>query len=201
MSRENVSTLEIYEKYGEQYLEKRAGEYMEVERREMLGNCLAGLPKDVKIFEVGSAGGRDAKTIQSLGYKNVTVSDVADSFLGALKKEGFAPVKFNLIEDEFHDKYGFILCWAVLMHFTKDEAKRAIRKMFASLEDGGRLLFCVKKSDDRIDEWRVADFQDGAELYFSYWAEDELRECLEKTGFKTVKIWGYGSWLDCLAEK
>ena len=41
---------------------------------------MEGLPRDAKIFEVGSASGRDAKYLHSLGYNNITVSDVADYF-------------------------------------------------------------------------------------------------------------------------
>ena len=202
MSKENKKTLEVYEKSADKYLERAEDEAVEEMRHQMFRECFDGIPEDAKIFEVGSAGGKDASYLRSLGYKNITVSDVADMFLKTLKEVGFDPLKFNLLEDDFPDKYGYIICWAVLMHFTKDEAKAAIRKMFGALEVGGKLLTCVKTSSDgQSEEWKRADFQDGEEVYFSYWSEDEFRKCLEESGFKKVKFWGYGNWIDCLAEK
>lgn len=91
------------------------------------------------------------------------------------------------------------------MHFTKAEAKEAIRKMFKALNDGGRIALCVKHKEGHEEEW--ADFQGkiGAKRYFSYWKKDELEQCLEECGFKNIQIAKHGGaracWLDCYAEK
>ena len=45
-----------------------------------------GLSKESKISEIGSASGRDAKIIQSLGYTNITVSDVTNYFFVLLEQ-------------------------------------------------------------------------------------------------------------------
>ncbi len=201
VSKENEETLEAYEKYADQYLSREKDENAEKQRQEMMKECLAGVSKDAKIFEVGAADGKDAAYFKSLGYENVTVSDATDAFLRVLEEKGFSPLKFNLIEDNFPDDYDFIMCWAVLMHLTKEEAKAAIQKMFNALNDGGKLLTCLKTSELQDEEWKQADFQEEAKLYFSFWSEDELRSFLEEIGFRKIKIWGYESWIDCLAEK
>ena len=213
MSKENAETIEVYEKFGDKYLERnrtalindQQAQKDDIRQKELIKSFVDGLPKDAKIFEVGSAGGRDAKFIRDLGYTNITVSDVANYFLKQLKKEGFDPVKFNLIEDEFSDKYDFILCWAVLVHFTKDEAVSAIRKMYEALNDGGRIALCVKHKEGHTEDWSDFQGQIGAKRYFSYWNQDELEECIKELGFKNIKIWQYGGaracWIQCYAEK
>ncbi len=213
MSKENEKTIEVYEKFGDKYLERnreavkndpKAKEDSE-KHKEQLKTFLKGLSKDVKIFEVGSAGGRDAKFLRSLGYTNITVSDVANYFLEKLTDEGFSPIKFNLIKDDFDDKYDFILCWAVLVHFTKDEVREAIQKMFNALNPGGRIALCVKYKEGVEEEWEDFRGQIGEKRYFSYWNEDELNGCMRKCGFENVKIWQHGGaracWLECCAEK
>ena len=166
---------------------------------------MLGLPKDAKIFEIGSAGGRDAKYIQSLGYTNLITSDIVDYFLRRLQLAGLSPQKFNLIADDFADSYDFILCWAVLVHLTKDEVKAAINKMYRALNNRGRIALCVKHKEGREEEW--TDFQNllGAKRYFSYWDRDEIADYLRSAGFKNVDVEQYGGaracWLDCYAEK
>ena len=105
MSRENEITIEVYERFGDKYLERRNLRDGKNDRRqeELLKTYVKGLPKNAKIFEVGSAGGKDAKYLRSLGYENIIVSDVVNYFLGMLESEGFAPIRFNLIEDDFKE--------------------------------------------------------------------------------------------------
>ena len=213
MSKENEKTIEVYEEFGGKYLERNEeaiknnprAKKDDEQQKELLKTYMEGLPRDAKIFEVGSAGGRDAKYLHSLGYNNITVSDVADYFLKRLESEGFTPVRFNLIKDDFDDKYDFILCWAVLVHFTKDEAKTAILKMSEALKTGGRIALCVKHKEGCKEDWGDFYGQIGAKRYFSYWDKDELERCMERSGFKNIKIQQYGGaracWLQCCAEK
>lgn len=212
MSIENDKTIEVYEQFGQNYLDRNKRDletnphYQEDvrRRREYLANATASLPKDAKIFEVGSASGQEIKTLQSLGFTNITASDVADFFIKNLQKEGLSPIKFNLITDEFPDSYDFIRCSAVLVHFKKDEAKAAIAKMFSALNPGGICSFSVKHKEGHAEEWQYDD-QIGAERYFSYWDKDELEACVRKCGFTDIDIEQQGGaracWLACNARK
>lgn len=208
MSKENEKTIEVYEKYGAAYLERDKdalannpkAQADDVYQRKILAQYMEGLPKDAKIFEVGSGSGRDATRLRELGFTNIVVSDVADFFLEHLRTQGFNPVKFNLISDDFTKKYDFILCWAVLVHFTKEEARAAIVKMYEALSSGGRLAFCVesKVKSDPADgasapvaadgEW--ADFKGkiGAKRYFSYWTLEEVREFCDNLGLRALNL-------------
>ena len=200
MSTENQKTLETYERYANNYL-KQDTSSVDKAKQDMLKKCLSDISKDAKIFEVGSASGKDAEFFRSLGYKKITVSDITDHFLVELKNKGFSPIKFDLIKDDFSDSYDFIYCWAVLMHFTKEEAKNAIRKMYDALNNDGRILMCIKTDENKTEEW--VDFQNEkqAKVYFSFWKEEEINNFLHEIGFKDIKIWRYGNWLDCLARR
>lgn len=213
MSRENSETIEVYEKYGDKYLERNAKDIINNpkakadndEQIRRIKRYLVGLDKNAKIFEIGSASGRDAKTFQSFGYQNIIVSDAANYFLDILKKEGFSPLKFNLITDDFDNKYDFVFCWAVLVHFKKDEAKTAIKKIFNALNDNGRIALCVKRKEKFEENWDDFGGKIGAKRYFSYWDKNELLDCMKKTGFKNILIettdGARSNWLECYAEK
>ena len=213
MSKENDLTIEVYNKFGDRYLKRNEEALVEnpkaladdERQRMILREYVEGLSKDAKIFEVGSAGGRDARFFLKLGYKNIIVSDIADYFLNELRKEGFEPVKFNLITDEFKDKYDFIFCWAVLVHFTKTEAKEAIFKMYDALNDGGRLAFCVKHKEGVEEEWGDYKGMIGAKRFFSYWTVEEVKSFMERLNLRNMKIAKHGGaracWIECYGEK
>ncbi len=213
MSKENSDTIEVYEKFGDNYLSRNRSDTAndpkaaqdDAYQKEYIAKHTADLPKTAKIFEIGSASGRDAKTLQQLGFTNVTVSDVADFFIDHLKKEGFAPLKFNLITDEFPDSYDLIFCWAVLVHFKKPEVADAIQKIYAALNDSGRFIFSVKHKAEHEEEWADYKGKIGAKRYFSYWDKDEIENLLRNAGFKNVEIVQYGGaracWLQCCADK
>ena len=213
MSKENEMTIEVYEKFGDKYLSRNKND---IEKNlkaknnndrhiKQLEKYLYGMPKDAKIFEVGSASGRDAKIIQSFGYEKIVVSDIAEYFLNLLKEQGFSPVKFNLITDGFSEKYDFIHCWAVLVHFTKNEAKAAIKKMFDALENNGRLALCVQYRDGFEEDWVDRDGKIGAKRYFSYWTKSELNKYMKEVGFRDIDIESHegtrSCWLECCAIK
>ena len=209
MSTENDETIEVYEKFGQNYLDRNKKDseadphYLE-RRRFYLENTTKDLPKDAKIFEVGSASGNEIKILESLGFTNITPSDIADFFIDHLRNEGFSPIKFNLITDEFPDSYDFIRCSAVLVHFKKDEAKAAIKKMFAALNPGGICSFSVKLKEGHGEEWKY-DKDIGAKRYFSYWGKDELEDFAKGCGFVDIDIEQQGGiracWLTCTAKK
>ena len=211
MSTENEQTIAAYEKVGGKYCETHRPDYDERARAyfqhqtKNLERYTAGLPKDAKIFEIGSANGRDAKILEGLGFQNITLSDATDLFLDYLKNTGYAPIKFNLLEDNFPEQYDFILCWAVLVHFTKEEVKTSLKKIHDALADSGRAAISVKLMTKTETEWAEHRYEYGVKRFFSYWREDEFEEALSSAGFKNIdiKISGSGdySWLECYAEK
>jgi len=185
MSRESRKTIEAYENGGAEgfatfrcsMLQKNPK--LAKKRDELLKQSLETVGKNAKLFEIGSGTGDDAKYIRSLGY-DITVSDVAKYHIDTLKRKGFEPLKFDAVEDEFPEKYDYILARAVLVHFPHAEVEQVVRKIYSALNDDGIFNVSVKEKSGHKEEW-LRDF--GVDRYISYWTQDEIRAVLESAGF------------------
>ena len=217
MSEENRKTLAAYDKTAQKYLDNSVAhdamrpEHAREKRaklNEKLQKAFSTLPKGAKILEIGAADGESTKFLESIGY-DVTASDVAPAFLEALKKQGLKTAKFNVLEDDFPDRFHGILCWRVFVHFTKDDLLLALQRVYEALEPGGRFLFNVfdRETHDIDEQW--VDFNDeykmGAERFYAYYREDTVRELIAQTDFKIADFWkeagGHNDWLVFLLEK
>lgn len=196
MSIENEKTLEIYNHKAEIYLKtsiehdnlnpekaKRKREKLE----KFIRTNLETLPKGAKVFEIGSGDGTNAKYIQNLGYE-VTASDVADDFVNTTKSKGLNTIKFNVLENNFTEKYSAILAWRVFVHFTKSDVLEALKKIYDVLEKDGLFIFNAINRETRNLEEEWVDFPNeyhmGAERYYKYFSEEELNEIISSTEFK-----------------
>ena len=123
MSEQNAKTLEVYEQTAKIYLENNVkhdnldpakAKLKRTRLDEFIKHSFAPLPDHARIFEIGSADGDNAKYLESLGY-DVTASDVATDFLDTLKGRDLAPIKFNVLTDDFPQTYHGIFCWRVFV--------------------------------------------------------------------------------------
>ena len=201
MSIQNKKTLEAYQIAAKNYLNS-----IELVNKEYKGNATKAkrelhslikktfkdLPKDSKVLEVGAGDGENSKFIKKLGYK-VTSSDVADDFLDAIKNNGFDPIKFNILTDEFKDKYNAIFCWRVFVHFTKQDSLKALNKSYDALEDNGLLIFSVINRDCKSVDNEWIDFPDlyhlGVDRYFNYYSKEDMDKIISKTKFKIKEFY------------
>jgi SAM-dependent methyltransferase len=211
MSSQNDQTLRVYAKHADSYERDTLADFnSNPEKAEkirkghqaFLSKSLQTISKDGKLFEVGSGYGRDAIFIRSLGY-SIQVSDAVDSFIERLKQEDFEPVKFNLITDDFTDKYDYILANAVLVHFPKDEVEKSIRKIYDTLNLNGVFAFSLKQRAGGGEDYKT-DIA-GERRYFSYWDIGEIERVAKKVGFKIISVEQIGGiracWLDVIVKK
>ena len=195
MSVENTKTIEVYKDKAHMYLSNsaehdRLDPVKAKKKREglekLIKESFSSLPVHAKVFEIGSGDGANAKFIESLGYK-VTASDTADDFIEATKKQGLTTIKFNALEDEFPEKYFAIFCWRVLVHFTKEDALKLMKKAYDNLEDNGVFVFNAinRETKDIDNEW--VDFEGeyhmGEERYYNYFRKEELDNIIGQTKF------------------
>lgn len=147
----------------------------------------SSLPKHVKVFEIGSGDGKNAKFIKSLGF-NVTASDTTDDFIEVIRSQGLRTIKFNAIEDDFPEKYSAIFCWRVFVHFTKEDALKIIQKVYDTLEDNGVFIFnAINREIKTVDnEWIdfEGEYHMGAERYYNYFRQKELDDIIQQTKFQ-----------------
>lgn len=218
MSEENRKTLAVYDKTAKIYLSNSlAHDALDPERAKeksmalkvFLGKTFSPLVENAKIFEIGSADGETAKYLQRINF-DVTASDVADDFIAAAASKGVKTVRFNALTDKFPGKYDGILAWRVLVHFTPDDVAKLLRKAYAALNDYGRFAFNVINRDTRDTDCEWADFpgeyQMGAERFFYYYRETQMRELIAKTGFRIIDFHKEGGknrdkWLVFVLEK
>lgn len=195
MSIENKKTLEIYNQKAKTYLktgiehDSLNPEKAKLKREQLekfIKNNIGTLPKDSKVFEIGSANGTNAKYIEKFGYR-ITASDIADDFINAIKSKELNTIKFNVLENEFNETYSAILAWRVFVHFTKSDVLEVLKKIYAALENDGLFIFNVinRETRDVDEEW--VDFPNeyhmGAKRYYRYFSKDELNEIITKIGY------------------
>ena len=196
MSIENKKTVEIYEEKAATYLKTTIDhDKLDPEKakrkKEKLHNFiktnLDSLEKGSKVFEIGSADGENAKHIKELGY-NVTASDIADAFIDETKSKIENTIKFNVLEDDFKDKYSAVFAWRVFVHFTKEDLDITLNKVYKALENGGVFIFNIMNRETRDCDEEWVDFPNeyhmNAERYYKYFSEKEVNELIQKTNFK-----------------
>lgn len=218
MSKENKKTVEIYEKKAATYL-KTTIEHDKLDpekakrKKDKLHNFLKTnieqFDKGSKVFEIGSADGENAKYIESLGY-NITASDIADAFINETKSKVENTIKFNVLEDEFKDKYVAILAWRVFVHFTKEDLELTLNKVYNALEEGGVFIFNIMNRETRTCDEEWVDFPNeyhmDAERYYKYFLKEEVDSLISKTDFKIKSFHMEGGdnknkWLVYVLEK
>lgn len=196
MSIENKKTVEIYEEKAATYLKTTIDhDKLDPEKakrkKEKLQNFikenLEQFKKGSKVFEIGSADGENAKYIKELGY-NITASDIADAFIDETKSKIENTIKFNVLEDDFKDKYSAVFAWRVFVHFTKEDLDITLNKVYKALENGGVFIFNIMNRETRDCDEEWVDFPNeyhmNAERYYKYFSEKEVNELIQKTNFK-----------------
>ena len=200
MSKENKKTLEVYKEKAHLYLatsieHDKIDPVKAKKKREKLEELIkanfSSLPKNAKVFEIGSGDGTNAKFIENLGF-DVTASDVADDFIKATQSQGLKTINFNALEDDFPEKYYAIFCWRVFVHFTKEDAQKIIQKAYDALENNGIFIFnAMNRETKNIDsEWLDFDneYHLGAERYYNYITKTDLDDIIQQTKFQIANF-------------
>jgi predicted TPR repeat methyltransferase len=183
MSNENQRTLATYQAQFANYIDGTPQVTNAEEAQGVwIADVLRGVPTDAKIFEIGSAFGRDADFIKSLGYEQVQASDAFDAAVEALQSKGYNAIKFDVLTDEFSTTYDVIFAAAVFLHFTEEDFKTALLKVNKALKVGGRFALSLKEGEG--DEWTSAKMD--APRYFRYWTFETVIPVLESFGFKII---------------
>lgn len=111
-----------------------------------------------------------------------------EDFINSIKSKGVKTIKFNILENEFKEKYSAIFCWRVFVHFTKNDVLKVLKKVYDILEKDGLFIFnAINRETRKVDEEWVDfpnEYHMGAERYYKYFREEELNEIITKIGYK-----------------
>lgn len=196
----NDATLRSYDATVQAYVDGTS-HAVEGASRDWLERALDGLAPSARIFELGSAFGRDAAYVAARGFRP-ECSDAVDGFVARLRDRGFPARLFNALHDPLPGRHDLILANAVMLHFTRDEFALVAAKLCRALAPGGRFAFSLKRGDG--EEW--SDAKLGAPRFFRYWQPDDLPAALAAAGFADWDIVGvrtgrtHADWLYVIAR-
>jgi len=173
----NTLTLQSYQNKTQAYIDgtPAADDVLKV----WIDECLELLPKNAKIFEIGSGFGRDAEYITQKGF-DIECSDAVPNFVSLLRTKGYTARTLNVLTDDIDGSYDMVFADAVLLHFTPEEAAIATKKIHAALTDDGIFALRVKRGDGPT--WTDAKL--GEPRYFYLWQPEDLRQLLHSCGFE-----------------
>lgn len=194
----NKRTLETYNNGVRQYIDNTP-QTVDGAVKEWLDTLFEGVQNNARILEIGSAFGRDAKYIESMGYY-VHRTDASSGFVDYLRANGEDAEMLNVLTDTVDEEsFDIIFANAVFLHFTKEEFIFALKNIHSALLPGGRLGLTLKNGDgEEVTRQKMND-----DRYFRYWREPELTSVLAEAAFKNISITEAidGKWLHVIAEK
>jgi SAM-dependent methyltransferase len=182
MSGANGKTLLSYEARVQHYVDGTS-HVVSGATKDWIDDAVQGLEAGARLVELGSAFGRDAAYIASLGFA-VECTDAVPGFVTLLQARGFAARRCNVLTDALGCDYDLIFANAVLLHFDRGEFAFVLKKLRGSLKSGGRLAFSLKRG--RGESWSVEKI--GAPRFFCYWEPEDLPALLRDAGFSHWRI-------------
>lgn len=141
---------------------------------------VAGLGASARVLEIGSGAGRDARWLVAQGL-DVTVTDASSGFRQHLASLGLAPVAYDLMTDDLPaGEWDALLANAVLLHIPREDLPAVLGRLRRAVHPGCRFVLSLKTG--REDGWSHAKLD--APRWFTYWAEEDIRELLERSGWR-----------------
>lgn len=144
------------------------------------------LPEKGSIIELGSATGRDARYLSSLGY-TLMCTDVIKSAVKELAEEGFETSLYDfrdVPEEGWRHRYDGYIANAVLLHAPSHIFEQALRYVHVILKKGGIAMIVLKEG---VGQEMTID-KIGAPRYFKYHNEESLKTTLAKMPFEVIEI-------------
>jgi SAM-dependent methyltransferase len=154
--------------------------------KDWMDTFISYLSKDAKIFELGSATGRDARYFHSLGFE-VFCTDVVDEALLDLSKKGFEGIYYDFrddIKEEWKKSFDGVFANAVLLHVLKKDLGKILLKLRLLLREGGVMAFSLKKGEGE----KVSTEKMDSDRFFSFYKEDEIKQILHDLDFEIISF-------------
>ncbi|EWT01791.1 methyltransferase type 12 [Intrasporangium oryzae NRRL B-24470] len=182
---DNARTLAAYEQRAQLYREQTRGAGGGAV--DALLRTLATQAPEGTVLEIGSAHGRDADVLESLG-RQVRRTDATRAFVEMQRADGHVADVLDVLTDRLVDEtvgpYAAVLADAVFLHFTPAQLRTVLVKVRDALVAGGLLGFTVKVGEG--SEWSTHKL--GVPRFFHYWQPAALRAEIEAAGLEVVAL-------------
>lgn len=181
----NARTLRAYEERAARYCEDTG--YVRSAAQDTLLTIVAERSPEGVVLEIGSAHGRDAATLESMG-RTVRRTDATRAFVEMMRADGHRAdvldvLRDPLVDDEF-PSYAAVLANAVFLHFPTSALHDVFGRVRDALAPAGLLAFTVKVGEG--SEW--SDHKLGLPRYFHYWQPESLTAAVERAGLDVVLL-------------
>ncbi len=197
---DNSVTLNSYEDNVDKYVEGTPST-VDGDMKSWLDLYVKTLPSKSRIFEIGSGTGRDADYLNALGIE-VTCSDATPEFVKRLIKSGHNAVPFNALDgQEFPEGFNGYLANAVFLHFSFEETKIVLRKIWEALPNEGVLAFSVKMEPESGVDSEWVNTKLDAPRFFQYWKPEHVAYNVLSAGFTNLDFTFRDGWIFAIAVK
>ena len=174
--------------------------------RAALEDLARRLGDGARVLEVGSAGGRDALLMESLGL-DVRRTDVTPGFVRLLRGQGHACDLLDPLVDDLtvpEGPYDAVWANASLLHVARTDLPAVLGRLAAVTRPGGLLRASLKKGDG--EGWSTHGAVAGPR-HFTYWRAPALAAVVAAAGWGDVVVRGGlagsrgESWLEVSAVR
>lgn len=205
MGKFNQQTIAAYNHDSELYITNTPPTHQEYHKNMLkwIDTALEGLPKESRVFEIGSATPRDASYIRSKGYF-VQTSDASVKLVDYLKSKGESSIVFDALTDNFPEGYDLFFANAVVPHFTPEDVTDFLRKLESVLSKGGRVAFNIKTGTG--DSWINEKLEQ--KRFTHYWQLKDIEALIEKFHFTKLLVqtgapgdFPTHSWINLVLQK
>jgi len=173
----NRETVASYEQIARAYAESTAGP--EGVGSAALRRLVVAIPADGRVLELGSGPGWDADFVESFG-PTVRRTDLTRAFVQLQRGRGRHAEVLDAINDEYGGPYDAVLALCVLIHIERDDTRRVLAKVAATLRPGGSFLVSVREGVG--DQWEVGE--SGNRYHVVFWDGDDFQALLASVGLE-----------------
>lgn len=143
--------------------------------------------KDITALDLGCGMGFAMLGLKKAGYRDVCGVDIDSSQIASCKGKGLNVELIDSLPDYLSrniSRFGLITMTDVLEHIQPVEQLEALRRIYSSLEPGGRLLVQVPNANSIVaSRWRYIDF-----THYCAFTEHSARFAMLASGFDSVTI-------------
>jgi len=138
--------------------------------------------KGKRILNLGSGSGRDALILRNKGLE-VVCCDASREMVRITKQLGFETIESDFCDLNFKDNsFDGIWAYTSLLHIKKEEAQEILKKIYKFIKPDG--IFLIGMIEGVFDGEMERENMPGEKRYFRFYEENEIKDMVEKVGFK-----------------